>query len=65
MTNNAAYRYGFCDALFYRPCKSPYPAHWKHIRKSALYLDGYMKGVISREKFNIKPIEGYNDETAR
>lgn len=64
MTYNATYgtawRHGYADATLFKPCKSPYPAGWGYMVKSAAYIDGYMKGEGAREKAGITPL--YNNE---
>jgi len=38
------WRHGFADAVMQRPCKSPLPQDYKHIRMNAEYIAGFMEG---------------------
>lgn len=47
--NADPYKSGFADALFNRPCESPWRNDgFKHIRKNSEYLKGYLDGESNR-----------------
>lgn len=54
MSIRTPYNTGFCDAMFRRPCKSPYSLEgWGAIRKNAEYINGYMRGEEIRDEGTI------------
>lgn len=48
------YRKGFGDAIFNRPCKSPWAEKgWPAITKNRLYVEGFMRGQESGVRFEL------------